>query len=150
MFFIIILSILAGMSIIYFSTRKENILLTCPACPTPVCPTPVCPNNNGNERSSSRDIRVLNDPLYPPTSRATDQTTYDATVDAIKKDRFYTYASNDKNDTYQLLGYLTDNSSDRDTSKEKSLKLFGRMKNNNQGDFYVSPSDRNYLKIATD
>lgn len=72
-----------------------------------------------------RDRRVISDPLYPPLNR-TETPVFD---------------------TYRLVGYL----SNHETNKDKggnSWKLFARMKDRHQGDFYITPVDRTIdLKI---
>ena len=69
----------------------------------------------------ARDHAVLSNPLYPPLNRQ-----------ALHE-----------NDTYRLLGYVVN-----EESCEDSWHLYGRKKNNNQGEFYLKPSNRNTdLKI---
>jgi hypothetical protein len=82
-----------------------------------------------------RDRRVLSDPLYPPLNR-TDRSTYEG----LRK--MLPVSTRPEFDTYRLLGYLrsTSSSPEPDTGGN-TWKLFGRMKDRNQGDFYISPAN---------
>jgi len=87
----------------------------------PVHPLPLNMLPEDRAFIQARDQAVLANPLYPPLNRQ-----------ALHE-----------HDTYRLLGYVVN-----EESREDSWHLYGRKKNNNQGDFYLRPTDRNTdLKI---
>jgi len=87
----------------------------------PVHPLPINMMPEDRNFIQARDQAVLLNPLYPPLNRQ-----------ALHE-----------HDTYRLLGYVVN-----EESREDSWHLYGRKKNNNQGEFYLRPSDRNTdLKI---
>jgi len=103
-------------------------------------------DNNDNVISSSknhtvdRDYRVINDQLYPPLNRS-DNRTHTDMVENINRRNLY-IRTNDINDTYRLVGYLTNNSDDKDTGNN-NWKLFARQKDRHISDFYMKPTDNN-------
>lgn len=67
-----------------------------------------------------RDIRVLNDPLYPPLNRMVSSPHYD---------------------TFRLIGYLKSSCETERDVGGNTWKLFGRMKDRRAGEFYISPAN---------
>lgn len=108
----------------YLQGNKQSmtcpVIPPCPACPAcqPCHPCPPC------QLQQQRDRRVLSDPLYPPLNRSTDMM---------------------QEDSFRLIGYL---SNPDQGSKKDDWKLFGRMKDRHQGEYYIIPVDNNLdLKI---
>ena len=88
-----------------------------------------------------RDMRVLNDPLYPAFNR-TDRGTFETVVDNTLK-RNINIPTQYYNDSYRLVGYVSN--PDDDTGR---YKLFARQKDRNRADFYMIPVNKNYeMKI---
>jgi hypothetical protein len=50
--------------------------------------------------------------------------------------------TNDVGDTYRLVGYVTNNSDDKDTGNN-NWKLFARQKDRHISEFYMKPTDNN-------
>lgn len=82
-----------------------------------------------------RDVRVLQDPLYPALNR-TDRNAFDSVVESTINRRI-NVPTQSFNDTYRLVGYLSNN--DDEIGR---WKLFGRQKDKNRGDYYMIPVDR--------
>ena len=97
-------------------------------------------NINDTNDTVVRDRKVLNDPLYPPLNR-TDNKTHTELVNNITNRNMY-IRTNDINDTYRLVGYVTNNSQEKDTGNN-SWKLFARQKDRNISEFYMKPTDNN-------
>lgn len=94
----------------------------------------------GRDETVIRDRRVLNDPLYPPLNRS-DNRTHAELANNIANRNMY-IRTNDLADTYRLVGYVTNNSDDRDTGNN-SWKLFARQKDRHISEFYMKPTDNN-------
>ena len=90
--------------------------------------------------TTERDYKVLNDPLYPPLNRSDNRTHTDMVQKINRRDMYI--RTNDLNDTYRLVAYLTNNSVSRDTGGN-SWKLFARQKDRHLSDFYMKPTDNN-------
>jgi hypothetical protein len=117
------------MSIAEYNKLKTPIVLNTPSLSPP----------NISQPNISRDVKVINDPLYPPLNRENSQN-----FNALQS---LNVPLNDIQDTYHILGYLTSDSELKDKGGN-NWKLFGRMKNKNQGDFYIIPANNNYdIKI---
>jgi hypothetical protein len=102
-------------------------------------------NHNKNNTTNTndtvvRDRKVLNDPLYPPLNRS-DNKTHTELVNNITNRNMY-IRTNDINDTYRLVGYVTNNSREKDTGNN-NWKLFARQKDRNISEFYMKPTDNN-------
>lgn len=106
-------------------------------------------NHNKNKSSSDtsgrddtivRDRKVLEDQLYPPLNRS-DNRTHTELVNNITNRNMY-IRTNDINDTYRLVGYVTNNSDEKDTGNN-NWKLFARQKDRNISEFYMKPTDNN-------
>ncbi len=101
----------------------------------------------GSLRARMRDAAVLSDPLFPPVGRAVDTVTYDATMAATAR----RMAVGRQEDTFRLLGYVTAPTTcdQRDSDAAGGhWRLFGRMRDRNQGEFYLAPADNNLeLKV---
>lgn len=117
--------VIVGLQIMQYFKDKESIscpvIPPCPACPScPACqPCHPCPPCQMQRQQQHRDRRVLSDPLYPPLNRS---------VDMMQEDSF------------RLVGYLS--------NQNENWKLFGRMKDRHQGEYYIIPADNNLdLKI---
>jgi hypothetical protein len=87
-----------------------------------------------------RDIKVLNDPLYPPLNR-TDRTTFDHVVRETDA-RNINVPTTNVNDTYRLVGYLINNG-EKDAGGNK-WKVMARQKNRHESDFYLIPTNKDY------
>lgn len=86
---------------------------------------------------AKRDLRVLEDPLYPPLNR----------TDSRNFDSIKTISINDIGDEYRLVGYLT-NSDEHMDAGGNNWKLMARQKDRHTADFYIVPSNNNYdIKI---
>lgn len=122
----------------------------CPSCPVTTCPKQskvkdlpliVAKPTSVINSDQPRDVKVLTDPLYPPLNREDK-----VNSDIMNNNLNFYLPLNDINDEYRILGYLT---SDGPPDKGgNNWQLFGRMKNRNQGDFYIIPANNNYnIKI---
>jgi hypothetical protein len=87
-----------------------------------------------------RDRKVLNDPLYPPLNRS-DNKTHAELANNIANRNMY-IKTNDVGDTYRLVGYVTNNSDEKDTGNN-NWKLFARQKDRHISEFYMKPTDNN-------
>lgn len=88
-----------------------------------------------------RDLRVLQDPLYPAYDR-TDKDTFDSVVDNTLR-RNINVPTQRYNDTYHLVGYISN-----PDDPVGNYKLFGRQKDRNRGNYYLIPVNKNYdMKI---
>lgn len=85
-----------------------------------------------------RDMRVLRDPLYPALNR-THAVVYEDVAEATKRRLINqpTSLGYERNDTYRLVGYMVN----EEDPTCKQWKLFGRAKDRNRGEFYMSPVD---------
>lgn len=101
--------------------------------------------NSTDNNTYIRDMRVVNDPLYPPLNRE-DSRTFNNMTREVEKRNMYV-ATNGSDDSYRLVGYLTSNDVERDAGGN-NWKLFARMKNRHEADFYMIPANNNYdIKI---
>jgi len=87
-----------------------------------------------------RDRKVLHDPLYPPLNRS-DNKTHTEPANNIANRNMY-IRTNDMGDTYRLVGYVTNNSDDKDVGNN-NWKLFARQKDRHISEFYMKPTDNN-------
>lgn len=87
-----------------------------------------------------RDRKVVSDQLYPPLNR-TDNNTHEELVKNINNRGMY-IRTNDINDKYRLVAYVTNSSEERDAGNN-NWKLFARQKDRNISDFYMKPTDNN-------
>jgi hypothetical protein len=87
-----------------------------------------------------RDRKVLHDPLYPPLNRS-DNKTHTELANNIANRNMY-IRTNDMGDTYRLVGYVTNNSDDKDVGNN-NWKLFARQKDRHISEFYMKPTDNN-------
>lgn len=124
---VVILAFISG--VMYLSLQKMqrtcDILAETTSCPPcPACPAvPTVPMVNP---VLNRDRAANSDPLYPPLNRQS--------MNSIANE-----------DTFRFLGYLVK----EESSKNDAWKLFGREKNRNQGEFYVTSADKTMdMKIA--
>ena len=97
-------------------------------------------NNEVNNIVEIRDRKVVSDQLYPPLNR-TDNKTHEELVKNINTRGMY-IRTNDINDKYRLVAYVTNNSEERDAGNN-NWKLFARQKDRNISDFYMKPTDNN-------
>ena len=99
-------------------------------------------HNKQTERDDTviRDRKVLNDPLYPPLNRS-DNKTHAELANNIANRNMY-IRTNDVGDTYRLVGYVTNNSDEKDTGNN-NWKLFARQKDRHISEFYMKPTDNN-------
>ena len=117
-----------------------------PQLSCPIQEIPGYQENNNEIHDQSRDRRVMDDPLYPPLNR-TDARTFNSVNREIDQGHIYSNPRADYGDKYRLIGYLSSSSLERDAGDNR-WKLYGRMKNSNQGDFYIIPANKDIdLKI---
>lgn len=95
-----------------------------------------------NERmdyTRERDMRVLRDPLYPALNR-THAVVYEDVAEATRKRLINqpTSLGYDRSDTYRLVGYMVN----EEDPTCKQWKLFGRTKDRNRGEFFMTPVDK--------
>jgi hypothetical protein len=98
---------------------------------------PIIRNEPVEDIVRQRDLRVLNDPLYPAINR-TDSGAFQSVAHMTHQRMINVPTSHMSQDTYRLVGYLS-NDDDKTSSK---WKVFGRQKDNNRGEFYLSPVDK--------
>jgi hypothetical protein len=94
----------------------------------------------GKDETVVRDRKVLGDPLYPPLNRS-DNKTHTELANNIANRNMY-IKTNDLGDTYRLVGYITNNSADKDVGNN-NWKLFARQKDRHISEFYMKPTDNN-------
>lgn len=87
-----------------------------------------------------RDRKVVEDQLYPPINR-TDNKTHSELIKNINERTMY-IQTNDINDKYRLVAYVTNNSEEKDAGNN-NWKLFARQKDRNISEFYMKPTDNN-------
>ena len=97
---------------------------------------------------ATRDRRVLDDPLYPPLNRSTDQDYYSIKKEVRSGNMYSSPTGNQAYDSYHLVGILSSTSQEHPDAGNNQWKLFGRMKDRNQGEYYIIPANNNIdLKI---
>jgi hypothetical protein len=102
--------------------------------------------NAAQHAAHDRDIRVLEDPLYPPLNR-TDEPNFNAITTEVKRGDIYVPTNGIASDSYRLIGYLSNHESVKDAGGN-NWKFFGRMKDRYTGEYYISPVNNNIdLKI---
>lgn len=114
----ILLIFLCGFALYFTFSLK----LHCPIveCPSLTCPPIICPsNNNPIKNDQVHDMRVLIDPLMAPTNRT-------------HSENYNRFNIMQNRDNFRLLGYLT-------SDETETWKIFGRNKDRNRGEFYISP-----------
>ena len=93
-----------------------------------------------------RDIKVLNDPLYPPLNR-TDRNTFQGVVYETET-RNINIPQNDTGDTFHLVGYLTSRDQEHQDKGGNNWQLMAREKDRNASEFYLIPTNVNFsIKI---
>ena len=97
-------------------------------------------NNVEQNNVEIRDRKVVEDQLYPPINRA-DNKTHSDLIKNINERTMY-IKTNDINDTYRLVAYVTNNSEEKDAGNN-NWKLFARQKDRNISEFYMKPTDNN-------
>jgi len=97
-------------------------------------------NNEKNNNVEKRDRKVVEDQLYPPINRA-DNKTHSELIKNINERTMY-IQTNDINDKYRLVAYVTNNSEEKDAGNN-NWKLFARQKDRNISEFYMKPTDNN-------
>ena len=101
-------------------------------------------NNNNYKTTRSdtivRDYRVLNDELFPPINRSDTNNHTKLTNNVINRSMYI--KTNNINDTYRLVGYVTNNSNEKDTGNN-NWKLFARQKDRHLSEFYMTPTNNN-------
>ena len=83
-----------------------------------------------------RDIRVLEDPLYPPLNR-TDEPNFNTMATEVKSGDIYVPTNMKNQDSYRLIGYLINHESIKDAGGN-NWKFFGRMKDRYTGEYFIS------------
>jgi len=102
-------------------------------------------NNNNNNKTTRadtiiRDYRVLNDELFPPINRSDTNNHTELTNNIINRSMYI--KTNNVNDTFRLVGYVTNNSEEKDTGNN-NWKLFARQKDRHSSEFYMTPTNNN-------
>lgn len=88
-----------------------------------------------------RDMRVLDDPLYPALNR-TNRDAFEGVVEQTMK-RNFNMPTQRYYDSYRLVGYMSN-----DDDELGKWKVFGRQKDRNRGDFYMVPVNKQHdMKI---
>jgi hypothetical protein len=96
-------------------------------------------------QQQERDMKVLNDPLYPAYNRS-DYDTHNSVVHAIEHKQLYN-PTRENNDRFRLVAYVSSSVPENDAGGNK-WKLLARNKDRNQAEFYLVPVDKNYdMKI---
>jgi hypothetical protein len=90
----------------------------------------------------TRDMQVLQDPLYPPLARANTDVAHTYMTSPIVRP---VPTRSGTNDTFRLVGYLVS-----DEDRNDVWKLFARQKHaGGRSEFYASPANRNFdMKVA--
>lgn len=141
MLFCAIVAILILVTIAFFVITKPK---NCPV--PPKCrPIQMLPMENVSSRipdtTDTRDKRVISDQLYPPLNRTDEQ-------NHIAISRSLNNRVNQDQDSFRLVGYLTNNDEYSKDAGGNNWKLFARMKDRHQGEFYIIPTNNNIdLKI---
>ena len=141
---------LAIIAIFILLTVAVYIILQPKKCPIVSCPIPSYPSTKTYVMQSSgdteeRDRKVVSDQLYPPLNR-TDEKNHTAIAREVQAGHLYQNTT-DSIDSFRLIGYLTNNEPVRD-SGGNNWRLYARMKDRNQGEFYITPANNNIdLKI---
>lgn len=98
-----------------------------------------------NVQQQERDMRVLNDPLYPAYNRS-EYDIHNSVVDAIERKQLYSN-SRENNDRFRLVAYVSSSLDTMDAGGNK-WKLVARRKDRNLAEFFLVPVDKNYdMKI---
>lgn len=87
-----------------------------------------------------RDYRVVKDDLFPPFNRSDNNTHTNLANNIVNRSMYIN--TNNVNDTFRLVGYVTSTDSKRDAGNN-SWKLFGRQKDRHFSEFYMSPTNNN-------
>lgn len=163
MLIVIVFLLLTVVSLVLFYKPKQVVPISC-AIPSTVVKEDIEPKqqpivivmdsgraeankyqktNEANE-VDIRDRRVIADPLYPPLNRS-DKMTHQSLLDS----QVFNYKTDGLNDSFRLIGYLTNNDIHHThDAGGNSWKLFGRMRDRHQGEYYIVPSNNNYdIKI---
>ena len=117
-------------------TAQEYRRLMSAKAPQQAPPAPQYPT------TQQRDYRVLADPLYPPLNR-TDADTHTSLQYNIAN-RTMNIPTQDHNDTFRLVGYLTNKDDIKQDVGGNTWKLFARQKDRHTSDFYMVPANKNY------
>lgn len=102
-------------------------------------------------KGTDRDLRVLQDPLYPALNRS-EYDIHNNVVSAIDEKQLY-QSSQRYNDRYRLVAYVTstNSGSDEKDAGGNRWKLMGKTKDRNNADFFLVPVDKNYdIKLMLD
>lgn len=112
---------------------------------------PNTPQSLKTSKSMDRDLRVLQDPLYPALNRS-EYDVHNSVVTAIDEKQLY-QSSQRNNDRYRLVAYVTSTNGageEKDAGGNK-WKLMARQALRNNADFFMVPVDRNYdMKVMLD
>lgn len=93
----------------------------------------------------NRDMRVVKDPLYPPLNRDESRNFNNMTREVEARNMYV--PTSGSSDSYRMVGYLTNHDAERDAGGN-NWKLFARMKNRHEAEFYMIPANNNYdIKI---
>lgn len=135
---IVVITILVIILYIVY-TQKPTVVLKNTNIPPPI------QTRHISDSTVERDRRVISDPLYPPLNR-TESKVFNNTTREVDNRNLYV-ATTASDDSYRLVGYLTNHDSNKDAGGN-NWKLFARMKDRNQADFYMIPANNNYdIKI---
>ena len=116
------------------------------SCPVVRCGVRDVTRSTAAISSESRDRKVVNDQLYPPLNRS-EERVHLMTQNAVQQGKLYTNLQG-SDDSFRLVGYLTNHELAKDAGGNL-WKVFARMKDRHQGEFYIVPSNNNIdVKIA--
>lgn len=87
-----------------------------------------------------RDYRVIKDDLFPPVNRSDTVNHTNLTNNILNRSMYIN--TNNVNDTFRLVGYVTCNDIKKDTGNN-NWKLFGRQKDRHFSEFYITPTNNN-------
>ena len=78
--------------------------------------------------------------MFPPVNRTDNVNHTNLTNNILNKSMYIN--TNNVNDTFRLVGYVTCNDIKKDTGNN-SWKLFGRQKDRHFSEFYITPTNNN-------
>jgi hypothetical protein len=137
MFSLAIIAILILVTIAFFVITKKPTSCNIMQQAAPKCPI---------QTTDTRDKKVISDQLYPPLNRMSSNDLIRVNHE-IQVGNLY-QNTNDFQDSFRLVGYLTNTDEYAKDAGGNNWKLFARMKDRNQGEFYIIPTNNNIdLKI---
>lgn len=97
--------------------------------------------------TTSRDMQVVVNPLYPPLNRS-ETPTHNSLKNEVEARNMYVPTTRDNLDRFRLVGYLTSKEATSVDSGGNNWKLFARQRDRHSAEFYIIPANNNYdIKI---